>query len=72
MGRKTTTIPKAPLGRILTKVGAKRISDESLALFSEILTEIGQEISEHAVKISKHSGRKTVLESDIKLAAKQM
>ncbi|MBT4541180.1 histone family protein [Candidatus Woesearchaeota archaeon] len=72
MGRKTTTIPKAPLGRILSKVGAKRISDEALATFSEILTEIGQDISEQAVKISKHSGRKTVMDSDIKLAAKQM
>ncbi|MBS3122171.1 NFYB/HAP3 family transcription factor subunit [Candidatus Woesearchaeota archaeon] len=72
MTRKTTTIPKAPMAKILAKVGAKRISDDSLAALSEILTDIGMQISEHAVKIAKHSGRKTVLENDIKLAAKQV
>ncbi|MFH1439248.1 MAG: histone [Candidatus Woesearchaeota archaeon] len=72
MVRKTIIIPKAPLGRILTKLGAKRISDESLDIFSEILSDIGAEIAEQAAKIAKHSGRKTILENDIKLAAKQM
>jgi histone H3/H4 len=71
MGRKTSTIPKAPLARILIKMGAKRVSDDSLEAFSEILTEIGTQISEQAVKIAKHSGRKTILDTDIRLAAKQ-
>ncbi len=71
MGRKTSIIPKAPLARILIKKGAKRVSDDSLDAFSEILTEIGTQISEQAVKIAKHSGRKTILDTDIKLAAKQ-
>ena len=71
MARKTTIIPKAPLARLLQKSGAKRVSDDSLAALSETLTDIGTEIAEQAVKIARHSGRKTVLEGDIFLAAKQ-
>ena len=70
--RKRTIIPKAPLGRILLKAGAKRISDDALEAFSEILSDLGAEISEQASKIAKHSGRKTVLKQDVMLAAKQM
>lgn len=70
MRRQTTIIPKAPVGRILMKLGAKRISDGAMRAFSEVLTEIGEHIGEKAVRIAQHSGRKTVKEGDIKLAAK--
>ena len=70
--RRTAIIPKAPLGRILNKMGAKRVSDESLSIFSEVLAEIGADIAEQASKIAKHAGRKTIHEEDIKLAAKQI
>jgi histone H3/H4 len=69
MGRKTTVIPKAPLGRILMRAGAKRVSADAVEAFTEILTEITEKIATQAAKISKHSGRKTVNEGDVKLAS---
>lgn len=69
--RKTTTIPKAPCARILMNAGAKRVSDSASAEFSETIQEIALDIAEQASKFAKHSGRKTVLEEDIKLAARK-
>jgi len=71
MTRKTTVIPRAPFGRILLKAGAKRVSSNAIDSFTEILTEMTEKIATQAAKISKHSGRKTVHEGDVKLAAKQ-
>lgn len=71
MGRRTNIIPKAPVGRILTNAGAKRVSASAVSVFTEVLTSIAEDIGTQAVKISKHSGRKTVHEGDVKLAAKQ-
>ncbi len=71
MGRKITTIPRAPVGRILMKAGAKRVSADAADAFTEILIEKALKIASQATEISKHSGRKTVNEGDIKLAARQ-
>jgi histone H3/H4 len=71
MGRKITIIPKAPIGRILMKAGAKRVSADSINALTEILTEKTENIATQAAKIAKHSGRKTVHEGDVKLAARQ-
>lgn len=71
MGRKITIIPKAPFGRILMKAGAKRVSADAVDAFTEILTEMAENIAAQAAKIAKHSGRKTVNEGDVRLAAKQ-
>ena len=71
MARKITVIPKAPVGRILMKAGAKRVSADATDAFTEILTEMAEKIAVQAAKISKHSGRKTVNEGDVKLAVKQ-
>jgi len=70
MGRKITVIPKAPIGRILMKSGARRVSAEAIETFTEILIEMAEKIATQAAKISKHAGRKTVHEGDIKLAVK--
>ena len=71
MARKVSTIPKAPVGRILMKAGAKRVSQDAVDAFTEILTEQTEKIARKAAEIAKHSGRKTVHEGDIRLAAKQ-
>ncbi|RME77502.1 histone family protein [Candidatus Woesearchaeota archaeon] len=68
--RKTSTIPKAPVARILMNAGAKRVSADAVDAFTDILEEITEEIAQKAARIAKHSGRKTVQEGDIKLAAK--
>ena len=71
MSRKILVIPKAPVGRILMRAGAKRVSQDAMNTFSEILTEVTEKIAKKASEIAKHSGRKTVHEEDIRLAAKQ-
>mgnify|MGYP001049242247 CR=1 FL=1 len=71
MARKIMVIPKAPFGRILMKAGAKRVSADAIDIFTEILTEMTEEIAIQSSKIAKHAGRKTVHEGDVKLAAKQ-
>ena len=70
MGRKTSTIPKASVARILMKSGAKRVSADAVDEFTERLTDIALKISNRAAEISRHAGRKTIHESDVKLAAK--
>lgn len=71
MGRKITVIPKAPVGRILMNAGAKRVSADAASVFTEILIEMAESIATQAAKIAKHSGRKTVNEGDVRLAAKK-
>ena len=70
MARKTSTIPKASVARILVKAGAKRVSQDSVDAFTDVLTDIAIKISKRAADISRHAGRKTVHEGDVKLAAK--
>ena len=71
MTRKITTIPKAPVARILMKSGAKRVSADAAEVFAEIITGITEKIAVQAAQIAKHAGRKTVNEGDVRLAARQ-
>ena len=57
------------LERITKNAGIKRISREALEELQEILLEEGREIAERAVKLSVHANRRTVMESDVKLAS---
>ena len=52
------------------KAGAKRVSAGAIDAFTEVVTNIAEKIGTDAVRIANHSGRKTVHEGDIKLAAK--
>ena len=70
MGRKSSTIPKASVARILVKAGAKRVSADAVDAFTYVLTEIAAKISSRAAQIAKHAGRKTVHEGDVRLAVK--
>ena len=68
--RKTSVIPAAPVARILTNAGAKRVSAKAARDFADLLYEKAFKIGEKAAMIAKHSGRKTIKSADIKLAAK--
>ena len=68
--RRISIIPKAPVGRILINAGAKRVSAGAVDAFSDVLQEVAEKIASKAAQIAKHSGRKTVQEEDIKIAAK--
>mgnify|MGYP001598356924 CR=1 FL=1 len=70
MRRKTSTIPKASVARILIKAGAKRVSSDAIGAFADVLRDIAIKISSKAALIAKHAGRKTIHEEDVKLAAK--
>ncbi len=70
MGRNTQTIPKAVAARILMKAGAKRVSADAAEAFAEEIEKIALEMGNVAAKVSKHAGRKTVHEEDIKMILK--
>lgn len=70
MQKKTNTIPKAPIARILMNAGAKRVSQPAIDALAEIVEQISLKIAARSVEIAHHSGRKTVHEDDVKLAAK--
>ena len=70
MPKRTTAIPKAAAVRILMDAGAKRVSEDAAEALAEILEEKAEAIAEKSIRIAVHSGRKTVLDSDVKLAVK--
>lgn len=64
-------IPLAAMERILKKAGAERVAENAKESLKNIIEEIGVEISEKAIKLAKHAGRKTVKAQDFKLAMKK-
>jgi len=69
MARKNI-LPYAAMEKLLKKAGSERVSDKAKEAFADVLEEIGLSLGEKAVKFSRHSGRKTIKEEDIKLAYK--
>ena len=60
----------AAMERLMKKAGANRVSEKAKSALKDILEDHAFKVSEKAWQIAKHSGRKTVQEGDIKLAAK--
>ena len=50
--------------------GAERVSENAKVALKDILEDYAEEICSKAVRIAMHSGRKTVKDSDLKLAVK--
>ena len=50
---------------------SRLLKDKAGAVPADLIQTIAEDIAEHAARIAKHSGRKTVQESDIRLASKQ-
>ena len=71
MGRNTKPIPAKVMARILENAGAPRVSKAAAQELAEIMMDKAQEICEQAVRISKHAGRKTINDGDVKLASKR-
>lgn len=64
-------LPLAAMEKILKQAGAERVSDKAKEALKQTLEERLLKISADAVKLAQHAGRKTIKDSDIKLAAKQ-
>jgi len=64
-------LPLAPIERIMRNAGAVRISEDAVIALASMLVERAEEVSEDAIAMAKHAGRKTVTADDIRLAAKK-
>ena len=59
-----------PIRRLFKASGSKRVSNKAARELAKILEERAKLIAIEGKKISEHSGRRTVLRRDIKLARK--
>ena len=64
-----TGFAKARIEKVIRNAGTHRVSAGAIDRLNEILTDHGMTVAKYSVEIKRHSGRKTVKESDIKLAA---
>ncbi|MBS3107725.1 NFYB/HAP3 family transcription factor subunit [Candidatus Woesearchaeota archaeon] len=63
-------LPLAAMEKLIKKAGASRVGEDGKQALREILEQVADEICEKALRMAKHSGRKTIKAADIKLAAK--
>ena len=61
----------ARVEKLIRNAGAQRVSAEAIETMNEIVTNYGNNLAKYAVEIARHSGRKTVKESDVKLASER-
>lgn len=61
----------ARVERLMREAGAGRISALAIDRLNEILSDYGTEIAKYAVELARHSGRKTIKDTDIRLASKR-
>ncbi len=64
-------LPLAAMEKLIKKSGGARVADKAKAALKDVLELRAEKISERAVKLAMHAGRKTVKAEDIKLAAKE-
>ena len=63
-------LPISPFERISKKIGIKRISKDAVEELRDCIDELGLDIAEKAVKISRHAGRRTVKLKDVRFVTK--
>ncbi len=61
-------ITKSNVKKMLKEAGASRVSEGAILKLQEMLNKLAYETATKAVKLSKHAKRKTVEESDVRLA----
>jgi histone H3/H4 len=63
-----TEIPLSPMGRLMKKAGAERVSAGARETLAALLEEYAIVLAREAVKLSTHAGRKTVTDADLRMA----
>lgn len=65
-------LPKYTFEKILKAADKNiRVSDKATAEFVFVIGEISRDLAEDSAELARHAGRKTILSSDVKLAAKR-
>lgn len=65
-------LPKYTFEKILKAADKNiRVSDKATAEFVFVIGELSKELAEDAAELARHANRKTILASDVKLAAKR-
>ncbi len=65
-------LPLAAVDRVIRKAGDIRVSEDAVVELANVLEEYGVKISKSAAEFAKHANRKTITESDIRLAMKNI
>ena len=61
----------ARVEKLIRDAGAQRVSADAIEKLNQVLTDYGTSIAKYAVDLARHSGRKTIKEGDINLAAER-
>ncbi len=64
-------LPLAAVDRIIRKATGVRVSESATKELGNYLEEEGMKVAQQAAVFSKHAGRKTVTDEDIRLALKK-
>ena len=67
-----TEFDLASMHRLARKAGVEKLDDDAAATLSAILENIGLVIAKQANEFARHTGRKTIKASDVKLATKRV
>ena len=62
----------AAMHRVIKKAGAERVSESGAEELARVLEEVGLKIGKDALEFPVHSGRRTVKEKDVRIAAKKL
>ncbi|MBU5689744.1 MAG: NFYB/HAP3 family transcription factor subunit [Candidatus Aenigmatarchaeota archaeon] len=65
-------LPLMPFERILKKAGAKRVSKGAMKEFASRMADYVHRLSAESAALATHAGRKTVIESDVRMARKKI
>ena len=63
--------PSAPLERVAKHACKKRISRQAMRLMRDYVLDDAQDRAREIAELTKHSGRKTVLRSDVEFITKR-
>ena len=72
MAKNKKQLPLAPLEKILRRSGAKRVSKGAVKEFSYSLGDYITRLSAEAATLAKHAGRKTIIDSDVRMARRKV